>query len=277
MTTSIEAGPHPASEIDSSYAWMRLAVALLLGTIGSVGMWSFVVALPAVQADFGIARGEASLPFTLTMVGFGVGGIVMGRLADRFGIVRAGDARRGRARRRLCALGHRRQHRAVRAGAGPDRLFGSCGDLRAADDRHVALVRAPPRHRRGDRRRAATISRGAIWPPIIQHFIASRWLACHPDLDRHRLRRPDACRWSLLLRRRAPRSIPARLAADAAGKRGTLGISAECADGAAVHRRHRLLRRHVDAAGPYRRLLRRSRLRPGARRRDAVDDAGLRR
>ena len=86
MTTNIQAG-HPASEIDSSYAWMRLAVVLLLGTIGSVGMWSFVVALPAVQSDFGIARGEASLPFTLTMAGFGIGGVVMGRLADRFGIV----------------------------------------------------------------------------------------------------------------------------------------------------------------------------------------------
>jgi MFS family permease len=66
---------------------MRLSVALALGTIGSVGMWSFVVALPAVQADFGIPRGEASLPFTLTMIGFGLGGIVMGRLADRFSIV----------------------------------------------------------------------------------------------------------------------------------------------------------------------------------------------
>jgi len=77
----------PASDSDSRYAWMRLLVALALGTIGSVGMWSFVVALPAVQADFGIARGEASLPYTLTMIGFGVGGIVMGRLADRFGIV----------------------------------------------------------------------------------------------------------------------------------------------------------------------------------------------
>ena len=64
-----------------------LFVALAIGTVGSVGMWSFVVALPAVQADFGVARGEASLPFTLTMIGFGVGGIVMGRLADRFGIV----------------------------------------------------------------------------------------------------------------------------------------------------------------------------------------------
>ena len=87
VTTNIDAGLRPASDIDSSHAWMRLLVALALGTIGSVGMWSFVVALPAVQADFGVARGEASLPFTLTMIGFGAGGIVMGRLADRFGIV----------------------------------------------------------------------------------------------------------------------------------------------------------------------------------------------
>jgi hypothetical protein len=43
--------------VDSPAAWKRLAIAMLIGTIGSVGMWSFVVALPAVQADFGVARG----------------------------------------------------------------------------------------------------------------------------------------------------------------------------------------------------------------------------
>ena len=89
---------------------MRLAVALALGTVGSVGMWSFVVALPAVQADFGVTRGEASLPFTLTMVGFGVGGILMGRLADRFGILVPLIAGAIAARRGLCVVGHRRQH-----------------------------------------------------------------------------------------------------------------------------------------------------------------------
>ena len=100
---------------------MRLWVALALGTIGSVGMWSFVVALPAVQADFGVARGEASLPFTLTMIGFGVGGIVMGRLADRFGIVLpviVGAIALGAGYR---AVGHCRQPLAVRAGAGTAR------------------------------------------------------------------------------------------------------------------------------------------------------------
>ena len=78
--------PASAQVIDSPAAWRRLAVALLIGSIGSVGMWSFVVALPAVQADFGLARGAASLPYTLTMVGFGFGGVAMGRLSDRSGV-----------------------------------------------------------------------------------------------------------------------------------------------------------------------------------------------
>src|SRR5207253_3694870 len=72
---------------ESPYAWMRLAVPLLLSTIGGVGMWSAVVALPAVQAEFGVARADASLPYTLTMIGFGFSGILMGRLSDRFGIM----------------------------------------------------------------------------------------------------------------------------------------------------------------------------------------------
>ncbi|HET6305678.1 MAG TPA: MFS transporter, partial [Rhodopila sp.] len=74
-------------EIDSPYAWFRLAVSVLLSAIGGVGMWSVVVALPAVQADFHAERGAASLPFTLTMIGFGAGGVVMGRVTDRFGVV----------------------------------------------------------------------------------------------------------------------------------------------------------------------------------------------
>ena len=62
-------------------------MSLLLSTIGGVGMWSVVVALPAVQAEFAVARGEASLPYTLTMIGFGISSIGLGRLADRFGIM----------------------------------------------------------------------------------------------------------------------------------------------------------------------------------------------
>jgi MFS family permease len=79
--TTVLQQPHSAT-----YPWLRLAVALLLSTIGGVGMWSVVVALPAVQTEFGVARGAASLPYTMTMICFGIASIFMGRLADRVGI-----------------------------------------------------------------------------------------------------------------------------------------------------------------------------------------------
>jgi MFS family permease len=79
--------PAATGVAESPYAWARLWTALLAGAIGSVGMWSVVVILPAVQADFGVLRADATLPYTLTMLGFGIGGISMGRLADRYGIV----------------------------------------------------------------------------------------------------------------------------------------------------------------------------------------------
>jgi MFS family permease len=72
--------------IDSRYAWLRLSVTLALMTIGATGMFVISVAMPAVQADFGIDRSSVSTPYTLLMIGFGLGGILMGRLADRFGV-----------------------------------------------------------------------------------------------------------------------------------------------------------------------------------------------
>jgi MFS family permease len=74
------------SRPESPYAWARLLAALALSAIGGVGMWSVIVVLPAVQAEFAVARSAAALPYTATMLGFGFGGILMGRLADRFGI-----------------------------------------------------------------------------------------------------------------------------------------------------------------------------------------------
>jgi MFS family permease len=75
------------SEPESTYAWLRLSAALALMTIGGAGMYGISVALPLIQAEFGVTRGDASLAYTLTMLGFGIGGIVMGRIADRFGVV----------------------------------------------------------------------------------------------------------------------------------------------------------------------------------------------
>ena len=72
---------------DSRYAWRRLAVAVALSTIGGVGLWSTVIVLPTIETAFGVDRGGASIPYTATMIGFAAGGIMMGRLTDRFGIV----------------------------------------------------------------------------------------------------------------------------------------------------------------------------------------------
>ncbi len=76
-----------ADPTDSAYAWWRLAASLAIGAIGGVGMWSAVVTLPVIQAEFGIDRGDASLPYTATMLGFAVGGVLLGRLSDRVGIM----------------------------------------------------------------------------------------------------------------------------------------------------------------------------------------------
>ncbi len=75
------------SVIESRYAWMRLLASLALGTIGGVGMWSIVVALPSLQAEFGVDRAGASMPYTFIMIGFMFGGVLMGWLSDRFGII----------------------------------------------------------------------------------------------------------------------------------------------------------------------------------------------
>ena len=73
--------------IDSRYAWFRLAAALALITIGTAGMYVVVVALPSIEREFDAARSDASLPYAMIMIGWGLGGIVMGRLVDRFGVI----------------------------------------------------------------------------------------------------------------------------------------------------------------------------------------------
>lgn len=75
-----------AADTDSRYAWTRLFISLALVTIGNVAMYAVSVVLPAIQEDFGVTRADASLPYAMIMLGFGIGGIAMGWLADRVGI-----------------------------------------------------------------------------------------------------------------------------------------------------------------------------------------------
>ncbi len=82
------ATPSPGGAVapDSAYSWWRLLVALAASTIGGVGLWSSVVILPAIGTEFQVDRGDSAIPYAATMVGFAVGGVIMGRVVDRFGV-----------------------------------------------------------------------------------------------------------------------------------------------------------------------------------------------
>ena len=220
MTTTFT-GPTPASVIDSRYAWARLWVVLVLGTIGSVGMWSFVVALPAVQSDFGVARGEASLPFTLTMIGFGAGGIIMGRVADRLGIVLPvilGGILLGAGYLLSAAATSILPFALAQGllGLGSAATFGPL-----MTDISYWFVR-----RRGIAVAIASCGNylsGVLWPPLIQHFIASQgWRPTQIGIG-------VICvltivPLALVLRRPPPREATSATVA-AAGKLDALGVS----------------------------------------------------
>ncbi|HYD75365.1 MFS transporter [Ramlibacter sp.] len=157
--------------VESPYAWWRLAVSLLLMTIGGSGMYSVTVVLPAIQSEFGIDRGAASLPYTLTMIGFGIGGVLMGRMADRFGVlvpVAVGGVALGAG--------------FIAAGLAPGLwTFGLAQGvligLLGTSATFAPLVSDTSQW--FDRRRGTALAicmsgnyvAGAVWPPVMQHFI----------------------------------------------------------------------------------------------------------
>jgi MFS family permease len=79
--------PEGAPPPDSLYAWGRVMASLAIATIGGIGLWSAVVVLPTIETEYHVGRGGASIPYTATMVGFAIGGVTLGRLADKFGIM----------------------------------------------------------------------------------------------------------------------------------------------------------------------------------------------
>ena len=267
---SAEIPPPTTHAPDSRYAVLRLLATLALMTIGSSGMYVVAVVLPAVQAEFGVARADASLPYTLTMIGFGVGGMLMGRLADRFGVMvplLIGAAGRGSA---SPARRWRRHMLDLRPRARPaDRAARQLGDVRAAGRRHLAVVRAAARHRGRDlrerqlsRRRdlaadRAALHRGVRLAPRPTSASASSASLTHGCRSRCCMRRAAAARCAAPDRERDARR---------SRRTGRSGCRPTRAQALLVRRRRRLLRGDVDAAGAHRRLLRRPRLRRGARR-----------
>lgn len=200
-------------------------MALLIGTIGSVGMWSVVVALPAIQAEFGVARGAASLPYTTTMLGLAFGGIAMGRFADRFGIV-------GPLTCAGLALGSGYVASAFATGLwqfalAHGILIGAFGTAAT-----FAPVMADVSHW-FTRRRGIAVAivasgnyfAGAIWPPVVQHFISTQgWRATHVGIGLFCALTIIPLAW--LMRRPAPVHDMRAAEAASAGARGELGLSA---------------------------------------------------
>ena len=74
------------SILDSRYSWTRMVITLFVAIIINAGMWEIITIMPAVQLEFGVDRAGASLPYSLTMIGFGVGNFVIGKAVDRFGV-----------------------------------------------------------------------------------------------------------------------------------------------------------------------------------------------
>ena len=206
---------------DSRYAWARLALAVLAMTIGSAAMYVVAVVLPAVQAEFGVARADASLPYTLLMVGFGLGGIAMGKLADRFGVsvplsVAAVGLGGGYA---LAAQSHGIVSFAIAHGLLIGGLGASASFAPLVADTALWFVK-----RRGIAVgicASGNYLAGTIWPPIVQHLVQTQgWRTAYLVLAAVCLLTLPLFAW--LLRGRAPvlAVAPAATASGAGGASG---------------------------------------------------------
>ncbi len=76
----------PAATIETRTSWV-VAIAALVTLAFSFGApWVAVVSLKAIAADFRSGRETPALAGSLGWIGVGIGGIVMGRIAERIGV-----------------------------------------------------------------------------------------------------------------------------------------------------------------------------------------------
>ena len=221
------------SQVDSPYAWFRLAIAVTVATIGGVGLWSIQVILPVVQAEFGVARGGASLPYTMTMVGLVFGSLIMGKLSDRVGIVPpvvAGAVALGIGYVAASYAGSLWAFAAIYGLVigfiGSAAMFGPLiadTSLWFVRRRGLAIALAA----------SGNYIAGTVWPPIIEHFIATvGWRQTHIGIGLFCL--ATLLPLAFLLRRKPPAHEPGIAVTGGGDSRRALGLSPNLTQGLIV-------------------------------------------
>ena len=188
---------------ESGYAWFRLAVSLLISAVGGVGLWSVAVVMPTVEAEFGVARAAATLPFTMLMIGFAAGGMLMGKLTDRFGLaipLWIGAAALGAGYMLAAAASSVWEfaliHFVLVGLLGSSASFGPViADVSRWFYRHRGIAVGVAS--------CGSYLAGTVWPPVIQHFVATAgWRATYLGIGIFCLVTMPPL--ALLVRRKAP-------------------------------------------------------------------------
>jgi MFS family permease len=75
-----------AHSIERPYGWVVALAAMVMMTVAMGAPYVVIVALKPIAAEFDWPRAVPSLCYSLTMIGAGCGGVLMGRWADRAGM-----------------------------------------------------------------------------------------------------------------------------------------------------------------------------------------------
>jgi MFS family permease len=207
------AAPHLPDRyaLDGAYAWTRLGISLVFSTIGGAGMWAVVVVLPQVQAEFGVDRADASIPYTMTMLGFAFGNVLIGRFIDRTGFMLPALISSV-----VLAIGF-----VLASLSGSITLFAAVQGLLIGFGSSCSFgpLIADISHW-FDRRRGVAVATaacgnyiaGAIWPLVIKHFLVSEgWRTTYLGIGIFCL--VTMVPLALLLRRRPPHEAPGAVSA----------------------------------------------------------------
>jgi MFS family permease len=224
-TKPLELSTTGADWIESRYAWLRLWVSLALMTIGGSGMYTVAIVLPQIEAEFQVSRGSASAAYTFAMIGFGLGGVLLGKLSDRYGVA-VTSAIGGTF---LC-LGY------ILAGSSASVWQFSLAQGLFIGLLGTAATFAPliaDTSKWFSRRRGIALAicmsgnylAGAVWSPVLQHYVASfGWRATYIGLGVFSVAAMLPLAW--VLRRPAPSVPSVETSSTAAGAREPAARSA---------------------------------------------------